>query len=60
MTSTNEHPSREYIDVPDTPVEAPNAHGKFSLNEDWAAAGFGLLLLAGCLAGVIPNIKGWF
>lgn len=60
MSTTHRDEHREYIDVPDTPVEAPNAHGKFSLNEDWAAAGFGLLLLAGCLAGVIPNIKGWF
>lgn len=60
MTSATGDPDRKYVDVPDVPVEAPDTHGKFSLSEDWAAAGFGLLLLAGCLAGVIPNIGDWF
>ena len=42
------------------PADAPDAHGKFSLNEDWAATLFGLGLLALCLLQVTPDIKGWF
>lgn len=39
--------------------DAPDAHGKFSLGEDWTATIAGLVLLALCLAQVVPNIGGW-
>lgn len=55
-----DHPDRTPVDVPPTEVEAPDAHGKFSLNEDWTATALGLALLALCLFGAIPNIGGWF
>lgn len=58
MSQANQ--SGEYIDVPPTDVEAPNAHGKFSLNEDWAATVVGLVILGLCLFQVIPDIKGLF
>ena len=34
---------------------APNADGKFSISEDWLAFTIGLLLLALCLTGIIPE-----
>ncbi len=37
------------------PTPAPNAHGKFSVSEDWLAFAVGLVLLALCLTGVIPE-----
>lgn len=52
--------SGEYADVPPSNVEAPDAHGKFSLNEDWAATAVGLVILGLCLLQVIPDIKGLF
>lgn len=58
MSQANQ--SGEYVDVPPTDVEAPNAHGKFSLNEDWAATVVGLVILGLCLFQVIPDIKGLF
>lgn len=58
MSQANQ--SDEYVDVPPTDVEAPNAHGKFSLNEDWAATVVGLVILGLCLFQVIPDIKGLF
>lgn len=58
MSQANQ--SGEYVDVPPTDVEAPNAHGKFSLNEDWAATVVGLVILGLCLLQVIPDIKGLF
>lgn len=50
----------EYVDVPPTEVQAPDTHGKFSLNEDWAATFVGLVILGLCLLQVIPNISGIF
>lgn len=58
MSQANQ--SGEYVDVPPTDVDAPNAHGKFSLNEDWAATVVGLVILGLCLFQVIPDIKGLF
>lgn len=37
------------------PVEEPNASGKFSISEDWLAFTVGLILLALCLTGIIPE-----
>ena len=37
------------------PTVAPNANGKFSMSEDWLAFTTGLVLLALCLVGVIPE-----
>lgn len=37
------------------PAQAPNADGKFSINEDWLAFAVGLALLALCLTGIIPE-----
>ncbi|GAA2179623.1 hypothetical protein GCM10009785_06970 [Brooklawnia cerclae] len=36
-------------------TSAPDADGKFSVNEDWLAFVVGLVLLALCLTGVIPG-----
>ena len=36
-------------------VVSPDAHGKFSLSEDWLAFTTGLVLLALCLLGIIPE-----
>lgn len=35
--------------------EAPNDHGKFSINEDWLATVVGLVLMTLILTGVIPT-----
>lgn len=35
--------------------DAPDQHGKFSINEDWLATVIGLVLLALVLLGVIPD-----
>lgn len=51
---------REFVDIPPTEVEAPDSHGKFSLNEDWWATIVGTGLMFLCLAGIMPNIGGWF
>ena len=37
------------------PAQAPNANGKFSISEDWLAFTVGLVLLALCLTGIIPE-----
>ena len=37
------------------PVQPPNADGKFSISEDWLAFAVGLVLLALCLSGIIPE-----
>lgn len=37
------------------PTPAPDAHGKFSISEDWLAFTIGLVLLALCLTGIIPE-----
>lgn len=37
------------------PVEEPTASGKFSISEDWLAFAVGLILLALCLTGIIPE-----
>ena len=37
------------------PVLPPNADGKFSISEDWLAFAVGLVLLALCLTGIIPE-----
>lgn len=37
------------------PSDAPDGHGKFSLNEDWAATVVGLLLVAAALLGLLPE-----
>lgn len=34
--------------------DAPNAHGKFSISEDWLAVVVGLVLLTAALVGLIP------
>ena len=34
--------------------DAPNAHGKFSISEDWLAVVVGLILLTAALTGLIP------
>ena len=48
----------------EAPVPPPSAieptspldhHGRFSINEDWAATGFGLVLLLLVLTGVITG-----
>lgn len=36
-------------------TQAPNSDGKFSISEDWLAFAVGLVLLALCLTGVIPE-----
>ncbi|SJM51202.1 hypothetical protein [Gulosibacter sp. 10] len=51
---------QDYVDIPPTEVEAPDSHGKFSLNEDWWATIVGTALVLLCLGGIIPNIGGWF
>ncbi len=40
---------------PVDPPSEPEAQGRFSINEDWAATIFGLVLLALALAGVITG-----
>jgi hypothetical protein len=54
------HDRGDYVDIPATDVQAPDTHGKFSLNEDWAATVIGLVILGLCLLQVIPDIKGIF
>ncbi|NLT26233.1 MAG: hypothetical protein GXX90_06240 [Microbacteriaceae bacterium] len=44
---------------PPAATDAPDAHGKFSLSEDWTATLAGLALLGLCLAQVVPDIGGW-
>lgn len=51
---------RDAVDDPQTEVESPSSHGKFSLNEDWWATIVGTVLVALCLAGIMPNFGGWF
>ena len=36
-------------------TQAPNADGKYSISEDWLAFAVGLILLALCLTGIIPE-----
>ena len=36
-------------------TQAPNADGKFAISEDWVAFAVGLILLALCLTGIIPE-----
>ena len=40
-------------------VEAPDSGGKFSLSEDWIATITGLVILALCLVGIIPDFGEW-
>ncbi|WP_448855741.1 hypothetical protein [Corynebacterium camporealensis] len=58
MTNT----SQPVADVPPPGVEqeSSDAHGKFSLNEDWLATIAGLILLVACLSGIVPDIGEWF
>lgn len=45
---------------PGVEQESPDAHGKFSPNEDWLATIAGLILLVACLSGIVPDIGEWF
>lgn len=38
----------------------PDAHGKFSLSEDWLATLAGLAILVLTLFGFVPDIGEWF
>jgi hypothetical protein len=40
---------------PTEPTPADEPGGRFSINEDWAATGFGLVLLVLVLTGVITG-----
>ncbi len=40
---------------PTEPTAADQRDGRFSINEDWAATGFGLVLLVLVLTGVITG-----
>lgn len=54
--------TKQLVDIPQPAAEQeqPDAHGKFSLSEDWLATIAGLALLILCFAGIVPNIGEWF
>jgi hypothetical protein len=51
----NERPSTASTSVTEDPPPAFEQEGRFSINEDWAATIFGLVLLVLVLAGVITG-----
>lgn len=54
MSRPEHDPAPVGAEIDDHGIERPDAHGKFSLSEDWIATGAGLLILVLCLVGIIP------